>query len=307
MIGTTLGDIRSHIESLATDEGRYYLVCGRTRDRPVPADELYFDSREVARLAARATEQYRATLRRYDPRLPYYDVIICEELPDAPSPDDAQKLSTEPDPVGSSRKRSLTDPDRATSVIDFCHTITAVIFETIARSTHFGLENTIMETYLAEAETVDDPDELCFRLLESIATQLDDQLDPHEQATLLRSAAATLPEEYCPTGKNPIDGVLTKLESAHLLDMYRIDHSPSVLPRDARQWDVQLCGYPLGSGTQIVTLPLNLALYERLPSDAPTITSAERIDTAAPPTWRLTVATTTTTTPSQGLVCTQER
>ena len=40
MIGTTLTEIRDHIESLASDDGEYYLVCARYGDRPVPASDL---------------------------------------------------------------------------------------------------------------------------------------------------------------------------------------------------------------------------------------------------------------------------
>jgi hypothetical protein len=53
MVGLTLVDIREHIEALATEGGQYYVVCGRTGDRPV--------------------------LRRYDPQVPSYDLIVCEE------------------------------------------------------------------------------------------------------------------------------------------------------------------------------------------------------------------------------------
>jgi len=79
MIGTTLTELREYIEDLASDAGEYYLVCSRRGDRPVPAAGLRFESRATARAAARATEQYRAALRRYDPRLPRYDVIVCRE------------------------------------------------------------------------------------------------------------------------------------------------------------------------------------------------------------------------------------
>ncbi|WP_128904255.1 DUF7551 domain-containing protein [Halorubrum amylolyticum] len=80
MIGTTLLEISDHIESLASETGEYSLVCARYGDRPVPAAGLRFESRAVARAAARATEQYRDALRRYDPRLPYYDVIVRQEF-----------------------------------------------------------------------------------------------------------------------------------------------------------------------------------------------------------------------------------
>lgn len=86
MIGPTLGDVRGHIEALASADGDYYLVCGRSGDRPVPAASLRFGSRPAARAAARATEQYRRALRRYDSRLPVYDVIVCQDAPDPAGP-----------------------------------------------------------------------------------------------------------------------------------------------------------------------------------------------------------------------------
>jgi hypothetical protein len=77
--GTPLADVRGRIESLASPDGEFYLRCGRTGDRPVPAAGLRFETRAMARRAARATERYRAMLRRYDPRVPHYDVIVHRE------------------------------------------------------------------------------------------------------------------------------------------------------------------------------------------------------------------------------------
>jgi len=78
MVGTTLVDSRRRIESLASEDGEYYLVCARTGDRPVPVETLRFRDRLLARAAATLTEQYRARLRRYDPRLPVYDLVVCQ-------------------------------------------------------------------------------------------------------------------------------------------------------------------------------------------------------------------------------------
>lgn len=78
MTSETLRDTRALVEELATESGRYYLVCGRTGERPVPAAGLWFEDRASARAAAGATEQYRRLLRRYDPDLPRCDVIVCE-------------------------------------------------------------------------------------------------------------------------------------------------------------------------------------------------------------------------------------
>ncbi|WP_254278629.1 DUF7552 domain-containing protein [Haloarcula marina] len=77
-IGPTLVEIRESIEQFASDDGRYYVVCGRTGERPVPVAGRRFESRATARAALEATEQYRCALRRYDPRTPRYDLIVCE-------------------------------------------------------------------------------------------------------------------------------------------------------------------------------------------------------------------------------------
>jgi len=143
MIGTTLSDIREHIESLASESGRYYLACARFGDRPVPADDLTFRSRAVAWAAARATEQYHATLRRYDPHAPYYDVIVCEDHPDPTAPSDGP--STLDGECPASDDTALSGP-ATDELIDVCHTVAGVVFEAIANSSHVGLENAVMET-----------------------------------------------------------------------------------------------------------------------------------------------------------------
>lgn len=68
--------LRRQIESLASERGEYYLVCSEYGDRPVPADGCRFESRRVAKQAARLTEEYRTVLRGYDPELPQYDIVV---------------------------------------------------------------------------------------------------------------------------------------------------------------------------------------------------------------------------------------
>jgi hypothetical protein len=86
MAPPTLIDIREHIEDLASDAGRYYVVCARTGDRPVPAAGHRFPDRAAARAAARATERYRAALRRYDPRTPRHDLVVRRDARRGVSP-----------------------------------------------------------------------------------------------------------------------------------------------------------------------------------------------------------------------------
>jgi hypothetical protein len=77
----TLAELRERVDALASADGAFYLVCARTGARPVPAAGRRFAARATARSAARAVERYRATLRRYDPRVPSHDVIVCQDAP----------------------------------------------------------------------------------------------------------------------------------------------------------------------------------------------------------------------------------
>jgi hypothetical protein len=86
MIGTSLAELRETVEALAADDGEFFVVCGRTGERPFPAAGKRFPDRASARQAVRTTEQYRTMLRQYDPALPKYDPIVCQS---------AQPLGTE--------------------------------------------------------------------------------------------------------------------------------------------------------------------------------------------------------------------
>jgi hypothetical protein len=79
MTDPSLTELRARIEALASDSGRYVVVCGRTGEQPIPVAGARFATRAVAERAVRAAEQYRRTLRRYDDRLPYYDLIAIED------------------------------------------------------------------------------------------------------------------------------------------------------------------------------------------------------------------------------------
>lgn len=74
----TLQEIRARIDARAVDLGRYTIVCARTSKHPVPVSGLRFPDRETAARAVRSAQHYRARLRRYDPQLPYHDLIVCE-------------------------------------------------------------------------------------------------------------------------------------------------------------------------------------------------------------------------------------
>ena len=75
----TLVDVRSRIEALAADRGRYRLVGARDGVSPVPADGLRFRTPERAIRAARLTEAYRERLRRWDERTSTVPVAVVRE------------------------------------------------------------------------------------------------------------------------------------------------------------------------------------------------------------------------------------
>ncbi|MFC4249431.1 hypothetical protein ACFOZ7_21280 [Natribaculum luteum] len=78
MDATMLSEIRATIESLASDDGSYVVVCERTGERPFPATGKRFPDRAAAEEAMRAVVVYRETLRRYDPRTYRYDMTVVE-------------------------------------------------------------------------------------------------------------------------------------------------------------------------------------------------------------------------------------
>lgn len=271
MIGTTLVAISDHIDSLASADGEYSLVCARYGDRPVPAVGLRFESRAAARAAARATEQYRDALRRYDPQAPYYDVIVRQEYAaeDGGVPDGAADAGTGPerdvdsgarsgddthdvrrfsateaadwslsDPVVNrdrsdrgDRSESALGPDRSRSpgrdLVGFCHDAAAAVFEALAAGDHDGVESAVMDAYFALAEERSDPDDLCLRLLEAMASELRRGLEPTEQAAVLADAASRLPAAG---DDDPIAGAFERLAGAGVVGSDAADAAGAAAP-----------------------------------------------------------------------------
>ncbi|WP_276270867.1 DUF7551 domain-containing protein [Haloarcula litorea] len=285
MIGTTLGDIRDHIESLATRDGEYYLVCGRSGDRPVPAAGLRFDSRATARAAARATEQYRATLRRYDPRLPYYDVVVCQA-------DDAA-----PGRAGPRREPSAAaaEPERRDRV-EFCHRVAAAVFEALSTRGHDAVESAVLDAYFDLAERLSDPDDLCLCLLEATAAELDAALAPGEQAAVVSTAASHLSAPA--DDALPVDATLSHLRTNGVLGAYERRGGTGGWTGESRTVTVALSDYALSPRDgRLPVLPLAVDLSRRpfaLAFEA--VTVADRSDG-----WRLSLSFARDPTP-RGLV-----
>ena len=261
MIGTTLTDIRDHIESLASDDGEYYLVCVRYGDRPVPASDLRFDTRATASAAAQATTQYRQALRRYDPKVPYYDIVACQAV-------DVQTRCARIEAhcgSQSTHPEALTEPvvNRSLSVsrdlVEFCHRVATAVFETLSEHGYDAVESAVMDAYFEHAETVGDPDELCLCLLESMASELDERLSVADQAEVLADAAARLES---PTDDNdPLDATLAALDRRGVIENYT--RSPCSVDFDGGSGSVvvKISGYALEAHDgRLPVLPLTLEL-----------------------------------------------
>ncbi|MFC6837985.1 DUF7551 domain-containing protein [Halomarina ordinaria] len=261
MVGTTLVEIRDHIETLAGETGEYYLVCARYGDRPVPAAGLRFERRGTARAAVKATEQYRAALRRYDPQLPYYDVIVCQDTRPLPSTSRVTDVTRETD------RRTLSEPVLDTvrsththqNLIEFCHRVAGAVFETLSEGGYDSVESAVMEAYFELAETVGDPDELCVCLLESMSGELDERLSPADQAEVLADAATRL--ESPTDDHNPLDTTLEALEQRGFIESYA--RSPFSVDIDGGVGAVvvQIAGYALSArNDRLPVLPVTLEL-----------------------------------------------
>ncbi|WP_123619446.1 hypothetical protein [Halorubrum sp. CSM-61] len=296
MIGTTLLEISDHIESLASETGEYSLVCARYGDRPVPAAGLRFESRAVARAAARATEQYRDALRRYDPRLPYYDVIVRQEFADdgsatEPGGDAGNRDNTHDVPhdvrrfsAAEASEWSLSDPaveadgraggrcdrdgpsepsdgdtvrdDRGRDRVEFCHEAAAAVFEALSAGGHGDAESAVMDAYFEFAERVGDPDDLCLCLLEAMADVLHRRLSPAEQASVLSAAAAGLPPA---SADDPVGAAFDRLAGVGVVDGYARESDAT-----GKSATVLVSEYAFSPRNgRFPTLPLVVELYRR--------------------------------------------
>ena len=229
MVGTTLAAIRDHVESLADADGQYVVHCGRTGERPIPVAGKRFASRTLAERAATAATQYRSALRRYDPQLPHYDLVVSHET----SVYGDGRSTRETD--GTSDPAAPTDPDPPTAsatvtqspLVEFCHRVAAAVFETLCDDGYRTVETAVMDAYFELAETVRDHDRLCLCLLESMAAELDARLTPAEQAEVVGEAATRLPPVE--SADDSVPTALATLEGHGLLSTYQCG-PPSVDP-----------------------------------------------------------------------------
>jgi len=295
MVGMTLAEIRTYIQTLASSDGEYYVICGCTGDRPVPADGKRFTDRATARSAARATEQYRNALRRHDPRVPHYGLIVCQDTGQTTrsgqfGPQD-RRQGTLSEPVLDKQSVTVNRQSR----VEFCHRVAGAVFETLSQDGHDDIERAVMDAYFQLAETVE-PDELCLCLLESMATELDDGPDASERADVLDGAATRLgPHD---TTDKPLDATLSHLQARGLIGGFTRSPRSVDLDRGARSVVVQLSDYALSPREgRLPVLPLVLELYRRQPAQRPAALQVEKRENG----WRCTFGVAETAEPA-GLI-----
>ena len=278
MIGMTLIEIREHIDDLATEDGQYYVVCGRTGDRPVPAADNRFPDRSTARAAARATEQYRSALRRYDPQVPYYELIVCEETArDATRAQPRESAAETPQLRLSKPVRIDSSTAERRDRIEFCHRVVGAVFGTLSKAGHDEVERAAMDSYFKLAETLSGPDELCICLLESMAVELDERLSPADQAETLSNAVARL--EPVADSNNPLEATLTSLEQWGLITGYTRSPWSVNLDDGARSVVVRISGYALPArNNRLPVLPLTLELCRHQTKRLPQFVRVTAID-----------------------------
>ncbi|RZH68968.1 DUF7551 domain-containing protein [Natrinema altunense] len=303
MVGTTLRDIRTHIERLASDDGEYYVVCARSGERPVPVAGQRFATRTDAADAAQATEQYRAALRRYDPQLPFYDPVVCQERP--ANADTEMQAAEEPhDPTALANGKTHAtppsverDPWDDSPLISFCHDVSGAVFESLSARDHEAAERAIMETYLAAAEATTDRNTLCLVLLETMASELEAHLETAERMQVLRAAATNLsPVE---PAADPVEASLAFLDSLSLIREYGVARNSTGGTDDV--WTVSVRGYAIECGeSRFPTLPIGIDILRRsgTPSEPLAVTDVTALGEGD---WQFVLRSDAT---ASGLVCT---
>jgi hypothetical protein len=284
-VGVTLVGIRERIEDLAEANGAYYLVCGRTGHRPVPVTDKRFAGRADARRAASAATEYRAVLRRYDPKVPHYDLIVCqarnrpttEPGHTCPGPADAQGSLSYPVVTGTHERR-----DR---LVERCHRLAAATFESLSDCGHREVEQATMNRYTELAEALPTPDGLCLCLLESMAVTLSERLDGAEQAAVLARAAGRLdPREG---GRDPVAAAFADLRECGVVGDFSPAGSTENSGRVPSVSEVHLSEYALSPRDgRLPVLPIVVDLFGRLPDRPPRRVWVDRVTEG----WRLEVA-----------------
>ncbi|WP_396613239.1 hypothetical protein ACH9L7_07560 [Haloferax sp. S1W] len=261
MVGGTLRDIRSEMQSLSRPDGDYMVVCGRLGTEPAVVSGLRFPDREAASEAVELATNYRAALRRYDPAVPYYDPLVHE---------------VSKGPVSS---LVTTPADERTRYISFCHDIAGSVFEALSETGLRSVETAAMETYLTLAEVVSDRDDFCLTMLWSIMSEMDVRLSAPEQTTVVETAADALAAGPM---SNPVEKTLCNLESAAFIEGYTLR---PLARTETQTWELTFGNYALAERTgRLPTLPIAVDLLRRAPDQSIRFLDGEALSDSR---WRL--------------------
>ncbi|MFD1684431.1 DUF7551 domain-containing protein [Halobellus litoreus] len=249
MVGATLRDISRHVDCLAAPGGPYAVVCGRTGCEPHPVSGRRFDDRDTAAEAAEATAEYRATLRQYDPQVPFYEPLV-HDIEDGPG-----------------GVASAAEADARLRYLSFCHDVAGATFEALSDRGLREVETAAMETHLTLAEVVDDRDDFCLTLLWSIMSELAYRASRRQQATVVDDAARSLRCPNAGTAVRPDEGIRATM--AELERVGFVDRATVAAGIDDGTWILTFGDYALAERTgRLPTLPISVALARRLPDTA---------------------------------------
>jgi hypothetical protein len=311
MVGTTLCDLRTEIESLADPAGEYFIRCARTGDRPAPATGHRFEKRDEARRGAIATERYRGTLRQFDPQVPVYDLIVCQDTGPMISPRELCDCSDSTRQAAGESAWTLTNPvlerrsghDRQSrpdgKLIEFCHEVAAAVFEALSVCGFDGVERAVMDAYLERAETIDRRDDRCRCLLESVASELEGNLGPDEQVRLFETAAKRLD----PIGNGDentgamgtIEESVARLSARGLLGEFQCEPASGTRESASRRVQVACSTYALRERDgRLPVLPIVLELFRRDGVASPTAVEVVTTNDG----WRVTLELSPAVTPA---------
>ena len=73
----TIRRARERIEAVAVEDGDFGVACKDSGCSPAPVTDATFETFEAAELACLSARAYRRALRRLDPSLPEYDLVVC--------------------------------------------------------------------------------------------------------------------------------------------------------------------------------------------------------------------------------------
>lgn len=285
-VGVTLVGIRERIEDLAEANGAYYLVCGRTGHRPVPVTDKRFAGRADARRAASAATEYRGVLRRYDPTVPHYDLIVCQAR-NRPTTEPGHTCTGPADAQGSLSYPVVTGnrDEGRDRLAERCHHLAAATFESLSDCGHREIEQATMDRYTELAEALPTPDGLCLCLLESMAVTLSERLDGAEQAAVLARVADRLdPHEG---GRDPVAAAFADLRECGVIGDFSPAGSTENPGRDPSVSEIHFSGYALSPRDgRLPVFPIVVDLFGRLPDRPPRRVRVARVAEG----WRIEVA-----------------